>query len=67
MVSVQAPGGTAWLAEYGDPPVIGSERPSHASSQDTSLLNESLLTVISEGLDSAGGEGDEGISGGAGC
>ena len=70
---VQLPCGTACASEYGEPPVMGAERPSHVSSQETSLLNVSSVTLTAEvsagstggGGGEGGGEGGVGEDGGA--
>jgi len=68
MLSVQVPGGTACVAEYGAPPVMGSARLSQASDHDTSVSQEPLLTVTSEVMNGwdGGGCGGWGGKGGEG-
>ena len=62
MLSVQVPGGTACVAEYGAPPEMGLA-PSHVSDQDTSPEYDPLLTVTAEVTGGAGGgDGEEGES-----
>eukprot|EP00964_Phaeocystis_antarctica_P081240 scaffold50798_cov39-Phaeocystis_antarctica.AAC.2 len=68
---VQVPGGTACVSEYGEPPLMGAVRPPQVSSQDTSWLYVSSVTLTMDctpgGLgEAAGGEGGGGGFGAAG-
>ena len=66
---MQLPGDAEYVAEWGEPPVMGAERPSQESSQATSCLNLSSLTLISDqcaGRNGGGGGGAGGGGGGAG-
>jgi hypothetical protein len=62
MLSVQVPGGSACVAEYGAPPEMGAASPAQPIDQDTSLAYEPLVTVTSEVTNGCNG-GDGGAGG----